>query len=88
MKISHFYSKYEFLGCSFVFISLVVPLLKAGYFPHFYLLEVSLGYNPNFVWCSIWNAHNICLLGWCIGGALEVVIDVSLLIMLTIFCLV
>ncbi|GAU27012.1 hypothetical protein TSUD_313740 [Trifolium subterraneum] len=50
--------------------SLVVKLIKARYFPHSSLFEAPLGYNPSFVWRSMWQARQILSLGcrWRIGS--------------------
>src|SRR6266487_3346185 len=50
--------------------SLVAKLIKARYFPHSSLFEAPLGYNPSFVWRSMWHARQILSLGcrWQIGS--------------------
>ncbi|GAU22925.1 hypothetical protein TSUD_326970, partial [Trifolium subterraneum] len=50
--------------------SLVAKLIKARYFPHSSLFEAPLGYNPSFIWRSMWQARQILCLGcrWRIGS--------------------
>jgi hypothetical protein len=43
--------------------SLVVKLITSRYFSRFSLFEAPLGYNPSFVWRSIWHTRQVLLLG-------------------------
>ncbi|GAU34127.1 hypothetical protein TSUD_66060 [Trifolium subterraneum] len=54
--------------------SLVAKLIKTRYFPHSSLFEAPLGYNPSFVWRSMWHARQILSLGcrWRIGSGVNI----------------
>lgn len=44
-------------------ISLVSQIFKAHYYPHCSFLESELRNNPNFTWCSIWQAGSLLKIG-------------------------
>ncbi|XP_058726659.1 uncharacterized protein LOC131598028 [Vicia villosa] len=49
--------------------ALVSRIFKARYFPRSSFFDAKLGYNPSFVWRSIWKARDVLTLGcrWRIG---------------------
>ncbi|XP_058765192.1 uncharacterized protein LOC131638639 [Vicia villosa] len=49
--------------------ALVTRIFKARYFPKSNLFDAKVGYNPSFVWRSIWKAREVLMLGcrWRIG---------------------
>ncbi|XP_058774294.1 uncharacterized protein LOC131648560 [Vicia villosa] len=54
--------------------TLVSRIFKARYFPNNSFLDSSLGYNPSFVWRSIWKSREVLTLGcrWCIGDGSQI----------------
>lgn len=50
--------------------SLLGSTLKARYYKHSDVLDASRGYDPSFVWRSIWGAKSLLLegLGWRVGN--------------------
>ncbi|XP_058722436.1 uncharacterized mitochondrial protein AtMg00310-like [Vicia villosa] len=54
--------------------TLVSRIFKARYFPNNSFFDSSLGYNPSFVWRSIWKAREVLTLGcrWSIGDGSQI----------------
>ncbi|XP_058750421.1 uncharacterized mitochondrial protein AtMg00310-like [Vicia villosa] len=53
---------------------LVSIFFKARYFPKTSFFEANLGYNPSFVWRSIWKAREVLMLGcrWSVGDGSQI----------------
>lgn len=49
--------------------SLVSRVYKAKYFPKSHFLDAELGFNPSFIWRSIWEVRTVILAGakWKVG---------------------
>ncbi|XP_058784450.1 uncharacterized protein LOC131659256 [Vicia villosa] len=60
--------------------ALVSRFFKARYFPKTTFLDANLGYNPSFVWRSIWKAREVLTIGcrWSIGDEAEEILFVPL----------
>ncbi|XP_058741819.1 uncharacterized protein LOC131614217 [Vicia villosa] len=56
--------------------SLVSRVFKARYFPRTSFLKSSLGYNPSFVWRSLWKSREVLTLGcrWSIGDGSNIMV--------------
>ncbi|XP_058784493.1 uncharacterized protein LOC131659300 [Vicia villosa] len=54
--------------------ALVSRFFKARYFPKTTFLDANLGYNPSFVWRSIWKAREVLTFGcrWSIGDGSQI----------------
>ncbi|XP_058774349.1 uncharacterized protein LOC131648625 [Vicia villosa] len=55
-------------------LAFVSRIFKARYFPRTSFFEAKLGYNPSFVWKSIWSAREILTMGcrWSIGTGSQI----------------
>ncbi|XP_058776484.1 uncharacterized mitochondrial protein AtMg00310-like [Vicia villosa] len=55
-------------------LALVSRIFKARYFPRSSFFDAKLGYNPSFVWKSIWSAREILIMGcrWSIGTGTQI----------------
>ncbi|XP_058762257.1 uncharacterized protein LOC131635640 [Vicia villosa] len=56
--------------------TLVSRIYKAMYYPRTSFLDANIGYNPSFVWRSLWKARDVLMLGcrWSIGDGSQIMV--------------
>ncbi|KAI5383973.1 hypothetical protein KIW84_071094 [Lathyrus oleraceus] len=56
--------------------TLIARIFKVRYYPRLSYFDVNLGFNPSFVWRSIWNAKEVLSLGcrWSIGDGSHIMV--------------